>query len=65
MSFKDTVKKSFQNVKRDIVALRQSMNEWVLFLNSNQADLKIRVIELERKVRKLESEKLNELEKIF
>lgn len=65
MAFKDIVKNSFRNVKQDITGLRQSMNDWVVFLNSNQADLKIRVIELERKVRKLEAEKLREMERII
>lgn len=48
------VRQSFRNMKKDVTELKNSLNEWILFLNSNQRDLKQRVYELERKVRQLE-----------
>lgn len=48
------VRQSFRNMKKEVTELKNSLNEWILFLNSNQRDLKQRVYELERKVRQLE-----------
>ena len=57
MFFDDKVKKSFRMVGRDIAGLKQSVHDWVLFLNTNQRAMLERIEKLERKVRKLESEK--------
>lgn len=54
--FTGKIKQSFKKAGKDIAELKRSMNEWILFLNSSQRDLKQRVYELERKVRILESE---------
>ncbi len=51
------VKEAFDAAKRDVNELKRSMTEWVLFLNNNQRDAKIRLIELEKKVRQLELER--------
>ena len=50
------IKKSFSKIGKDMKELKKSVNEWVLFLNSNQRDLKLRVYELEKKIRMLETE---------
>ncbi len=53
--FKKT-KNSFKKAKQDVNELRRSLHEWVLFLNSNQNDIKIKLRELDRRLRQLESE---------
>ena len=51
------IKNSFKRAKNDINALKQSANSWVLFLNSNQSEMKVKLYELDKRLRKLESEK--------
>ncbi len=51
------IKDAFNATKRDVNDTKLSMTDWVLFLNNNQRDMKIRLYELERKVRQLELEK--------
>ncbi|GEM_PF-2177785 len=53
----DKVKKAFKMVKVDMGGLKQSVHDWVLFLNTNQRAVLDRVERLERRVKKLESEK--------
>jgi len=48
------VKRSFKKMKTEVEGLKKSTNEWILFLNSGQRDLKMRVYELERKLKQLE-----------
>lgn len=65
----EKVKKAFKRAKKDIEALKESVNEWILFLNGEQRDLKMRVIELEKRLNrlemnKLESENLGELREL-
>lgn len=55
--FFEKIKNSFKKVKKDVESLRQSTNDWVVFLNRNQADIKIKIYELENRIRKLEAEK--------
>lgn len=57
MFFKEKVKNAFNKAKSDINGLRASTNDWVLFLNGNQNDMKIKLRELDLRLRKLESEK--------
>lgn len=63
MEFKRNVEKSFSRLKKDMNDFKESLNSWVLLLKRDQTDLRIRVIELERKIRILESEGLIRLEK--
>ena len=51
------IKNAFKRAKNDINALKQSTNSWVLFLNSNQSEMKVKLYELDKRLRKLESEK--------
>ena len=51
------IRKAFKAVRNDIEGLKRSMTDWILFLNNNQRDMKIRLYELERKVRQLEMER--------
>lgn len=65
----ERVKKAFKRVKNDMGALKDSVNEWILFLNGEQRDLKMRVIELEKRLHRLEmnrpeSEDLGELREL-
>jgi len=55
--FKAKVKTSFRKAKSDIDSLRASTNDWVLFLNGNQNDMKVKLRELDQRLRKLESER--------
>ncbi len=57
MFFKTKVKNAFRKAKTDIGGLRTSTNDWVLFLNGNQNDIKVKLRELDQRLRKLESEK--------
>ncbi|MEM4336467.1 MAG: hypothetical protein QXG86_00485 [Candidatus Woesearchaeota archaeon] len=57
LMFFEKIKNSFKKVKKDVESLRQSTNDWVVFLNRNQADIKIKIYELENRIRKLEAEK--------
>jgi polyhydroxyalkanoate synthesis regulator phasin len=57
MLFDDKVRKSFKGVKRDMTGLKQSVHDWVLYLNTNQRAMLDRVERLERRVKKLEAEK--------
>jgi hypothetical protein len=44
-----------ERLKKEIDALKRSMNDWVLFLDGNQRDTKAYVRELERRIRELEA----------
>ncbi len=56
----DKTKKSFQMVRRDMTGLKQSVHDWVLYLNTNQRALLERLQKLERRVRELEQEKIQQ-----
>lgn len=56
IDFTGKVARSFKVMKKEVTELKQSLNEWILFLNSNQRDMKQRVYELEKRVRQLEAE---------
>jgi hypothetical protein len=62
--FKENVRESFKKMKDDIVGLRNSMNEWIVFLNSNQREMKRKIYELDRRVRELEMERVADMVKI-
>jgi len=64
MFFDDKVKKSFRMVGRDMTGLKQSVHDWVLFLNTNQRAMLERIERLERRVKKLEAEK-DQLEQLI
>ncbi len=51
------IRKAFKKVKKDMVATRASMNDWIWFLNNEQREMKIKLRELEDRVRHLEWEK--------
>jgi hypothetical protein len=55
--FKARVKNAFRKAKTDMNALRGSVNDWILYLNGNQSDIKVKLRELDQRLRKLESEK--------
>ena len=57
------VKRGFRKVLTDFAAIKSCLNEWVLFLNGNQRELKMRVQELERRVAMLESKLEGRFEK--
>lgn len=54
-AFDKDVRKSFKRVQRDVSALKESVNGWVVFLNGNQRELKVRVAELERRLAAVEA----------
>ncbi len=53
----EKVKFSFKAVKKDITGLKQSVHDWVLHLNSKNAEMEKRLEALEGRVRMLETEK--------
>ncbi|MBT5022611.1 hypothetical protein HOK51_03465 [Candidatus Woesearchaeota archaeon] len=57
------IKKAFKRAKQEMLGLKDSLNEWVLFLNSNQREMKRKMIEMEKRLARLESEKFEELKK--
>ncbi|MFC1752904.1 hypothetical protein ACFL96_05855 [Thermoproteota archaeon] len=54
-AFETNVRKGFRKVRNDFASLKSNLNEWVLFLNGNQRELKMRVQALEHRLEKLES----------
>jgi len=50
------IKNSFRAAKKDVNGLRRSVNDWIMFLNSNQTDIKVKLREIDQRLRKLESE---------
>jgi len=54
--FFNKIKDSFRKAKSDISSLRASINDWILFLNGNQNDMKVKLRELDQRLRKLEHE---------
>lgn len=62
LAFSADMKRAFRRVKVEMNALKQSLHEWVVFLNSNQKKLAARVEQLERRLAELESEKSVEVE---
>jgi hypothetical protein len=59
--FFNKIKIAFKRVKNDFLALKGSVNEWVLYLDSSNRDLKMRVVQLERRLAELEKQKLKEI----
>ena len=53
-AFDKQVKKAFKAVKNEFKGLQTSLYEWIIFLNGNQRELKMRISELERRLEKLE-----------
>ena len=51
------IRNSFRRVKRDVGGLRASANDWILYLNGNQNDVKVKLRELDQRLRKIESER--------
>jgi len=62
--FKENVRGSFKKMKDDIVGLRNSVNEWIVFLNSNQREMKRKIYELDKRLRELEMERVAEMMKV-
>ena len=54
--FFDKIKQSFKAVKKDMNALKENVSDWVIYLNKNQREMKLEILELKQRVRKLESE---------
>ena len=51
------IKESFKMAKREVSALKHGTSDWIMFLNSNQSEMKVKLYELDKRLRKLESEK--------
>ena len=58
---KDKLKASFRRVAGDIFGLKASVNEWIIFLDGGQRQLKQRIAELEKRIEQLEMARLSEL----
>lgn len=55
------IRKAFKKVAKDFMSIKRSLNEWVIFLDGNQKQMKQRIFELEAKVAQLEVAKLDDL----
>ena len=55
--FKAAVRASFQNVKMDLDEVKKSVTDWILYLDSNQRNLQLRVAELEKEIKELKRQK--------
>jgi len=55
--FLSKIRNSFRRAKNDVSELKKSTNDWVMFLNRNQSDMKVKLYELDKRLRKLESER--------
>lgn len=64
LGFFSNVRESFRKMREDVVDLRNSINEWVVFLNSNQREMKRKIYELDKRMRQLEMERVAEIVKV-
>ncbi|MEM0231478.1 MAG: hypothetical protein QW471_01010 [Candidatus Woesearchaeota archaeon] len=53
--FENKVRFSFAVAKQDVENLKNSVSDWILFLDANQRELKERIRVLEAKMRMLET----------
>lgn len=53
-AFEESTIRSFGAVKSDVDEFKRSMNEWIIFLDGAVRDLKMQVLELERRIAELE-----------
>ncbi|MFO8016176.1 MAG: hypothetical protein R6U32_03665 [Candidatus Woesearchaeota archaeon] len=60
LSFFSKTKASFRRVRKEMTDLRNSLNEWIVFLNSNQKQMQQRIDQLDQRVRELEMERISE-----
>ncbi|MEA2038052.1 MAG: hypothetical protein U9O94_11195 [Nanoarchaeota archaeon] len=54
VDFKWNVKNSFKKVKADFDSLKESTNEWVVFLDNKNNDAEKRLEKMEDKIERLE-----------
>lgn len=59
MDLKRNIRVSFKKAKEDVGKLKELISEWFYFLNNNQVRLEARVEELEKRLEKLELNKIN------
>jgi hypothetical protein len=50
-----------EKLRRELMAFKSTMDEWILFLDRNQREMKARVLEMEHRIRELEKRKLMDL----
>lgn len=55
MSFASKIRTAFLNVKLDIANIQEKLNSWVMHLNNDTRDLRLRIMELENRVKELET----------
>ena len=49
------VKNAFKRTKQDISSLRQSTNEWTIYLQKNQLEFQQRLNDVEKRLKNLEN----------
>lgn len=54
--FERNVKVSFTLAKMDVENFKNSISDWILFLDENQRSMKERINELESRLRRIETE---------
>ena len=46
--------KTVEEIEQELAHFKQSMNEWIMFLNDNHKEIKERLMDMERRVAKVE-----------
>ena len=54
MNLIDNIKVSFQKAKHDLMQVKEALQEWVMYLHSNQKQMQQKIEELEYRVQQLE-----------
>jgi len=55
MEFIEEARQAFQTVRTDFLSLKKGMNDWIVYLNSSNRQLKNDVKALEQRIRALET----------
>lgn len=62
-SFFSKTRASFRRIRQDMADLRNSVNEWIVFLNSGQKQMQQRIDEMDQRLRELEMERVAQMMK--
>ena len=64
MLFDHKIKKGFRKVRKDISEIRNSVNEWVFHMNGSQKEMEQKIIALEKRIKRIETESMLKARKI-
>ena len=58
MDTKQNIRASFKKVKDDMKAVKELLSQWFYFFNNKQTKMEVRMEELEKRLEKLEADKI-------